>query len=61
MIFSAEPGVINPGFEIPVQPGVETNLVEPVPAEGLTPEGPELVPVPENSTTDSTSTGSTPK
>jgi hypothetical protein len=58
---AAAPEVINPGFEIPVQPGIETNRIEPIPAEELTPEGPELVPSPEDSTASTAATGSTLK
>ena len=58
---AAGPEVINPGFETPVQPDVETNRVEPVPADGFTLKGLELVPAPDGSTAGSGATGFTPK
>ena len=61
MIFSAEPEVINPGFEIPVQPGAGINLIEPIPAEELTPKGPERVPGADGPTAGTAAPGPAPK
>ena len=61
MIFSAEPEVINPGFEIPVQPGAGINLIEPIPAEELTPKGPERVPGADGPTAGTAVPGPAPK